>query len=133
AKDQTVPPARALCDRAVGELAELNSRLGRYERLEPLFTELGNREVQGSSTEKLLGAKQGLWLMQNRPEDAFRCGPMALAKIKDLSELSDAANEKIRASRSTAKGMSLLEVCNLAHELALNYKMAKRRPSAPVI
>jgi len=133
AKDQTAPQARALCDRAVGELAELNSRLGRYERLEPLFTELGNREVQGSSTEKLLGAKQGLWLMQNRPQDAFRCGPMALAKIKDLSNPSDAANDKIRASRSTAKGMSLSQVCNLSHDIELDCKMAKRQQSAPVI
>jgi RHS repeat-associated protein len=132
-KDQTDLTARALCDRAVGELAELNSRLGRYERLDPLFTELGNREVQGASTEKLLGAKQGLWLMQNRPQDAFRCGPMALAKIKDLSGSSDAVNDKIRASRSTAKGMSLSQVCSLSHNIELNYKMAKRQLSAPVI
>src|SRR5438876_2570982 len=121
AKDQTAPEARALCDRAVSELAELNSRLGRYERLEPLFAEIGNREVRGSATEKLLGAKQGLWLMQNRPQDAFRCGPMALEKIKDLSNPSDSANDKIRTSRSTAKGMSLSQVCNLSHELKLNY------------
>jgi RHS repeat-associated protein len=133
AKDQTAPEARAICDRAVGELAELNSRLGRYERLEPLFAEIGNRDLRGSATEKVLGAKQGLWLMQNKPEDAFRCGPMALAKIKDLSSPSDAANDKIRASRSTAKGMSLSQVCKLSNELKLNYKMAKRQPSASII
>jgi RHS repeat-associated protein len=133
AKDQTAPEARAICDRAAGELAELNSRLGRYERLEPLFAEIGNRDVRGPATEKLLGAKQGLWLMQNKPEDAFRCGPMALARIKDLSNPSDSANEKIRTSRSTAKGMSLSQVCHLSHDLDLNYKMAKRQPASSVI
>jgi RHS repeat-associated protein len=133
AKDQTAPEARAICDRAAGELAELNSRLGRYERLEPLFAEMGNRDVRGPATEKLLGAKQGLWLMQNKPEDAFRCGPMALARIKDLSNPSDSANEKIRISRSTAKGMSLSQVCDLSQDLELNYKMAKRQPASSVI
>jgi len=46
-----------------------------------LFAEIGARDVRGPATEKIAGAKQGLGLMENRPENAFRCGPMALDRI----------------------------------------------------
>ena len=58
--------ARAMADRALAEHAELNARLGRFDVLEPLFGEIEDRNVRGSATEKLSGARQGLWLMINK-------------------------------------------------------------------
>jgi len=43
AKNETAPSGHALADRAAGELAELNARLGRYEWLEPFFQDAPSR------------------------------------------------------------------------------------------
>ena len=75
------PRGKAVADRAVGELAQLHARLGNRERLEQIFTEIEGRDIGGSAGELLVGAKQGLWEMQNQPERAFRCGPLALDRI----------------------------------------------------
>jgi len=32
--------------------------------------------------QQITGAREGLWLMKNKPEDAFRFGPMALDRIR---------------------------------------------------
>lgn len=125
-KTETRPQGRALVDRAAGELAELNARLGRYEWLEPFFKEIEGRNIQGSATEKISGARQGLWLMQNKPEDAFRCGPMALDRIRANANPSLAFDPKVLSSQSTLRGMSLSDVEELARQLGMNYVMAKR-------
>src|SRR6185369_3545059 len=77
-KDASDPGARALGDRAAGELAYMYGRLGRLPRLAALLDSVQNRVFVGSATEKIAGAKQGLWTMQHWPEAGFRCGPFAL-------------------------------------------------------
>ncbi len=130
---ETEPTAKALGDYVLGELAQMNARLGRMERLEALFTQIGDRDVRGSATEKVAGAKQGLRLMQNRPQDAFRCGPMALDRILAATNQRHGIDEQIFESRSTRQGMSLVEVNRLAQSVGMKYQMAKRSPGAPVI
>jgi hypothetical protein len=56
----TDPAARALVDRAVGELARMHARLGHADRLAALFDDIGQRAVTGPATEALDGAKEGL-------------------------------------------------------------------------
>src|SRR5437867_1064878 len=73
--------AKALVDRAVGELARMHARLGHAERLASLFQEIGERPVIGPATEAIQGAREGLWLMQNEPGVAYLCGPMALKNL----------------------------------------------------
>jgi RHS repeat-associated protein len=133
ARNETSSSGHALADRAAGELAELNARLGRYEWLEPFFQEIEGRSFQGSASEKIAGARQGLWLMQNRPEDAFRCGPMALDRIRARENPALAFDPKVIASRSTLKGMSLTDVNALAKELGMDYTMVKRDPGASMV
>jgi len=130
---ETAPKAKALGDFVLGELAQLNARLGRAERLEALFAEIGDRDVRGPATEKVAGAKQGLGLMQNRPQDAFRCGPMALDRILATTSQRHGTDKQIFESRSTLQGMSLVEVNKLAQNLGMKYQMAKRSPGAQVI
>jgi RHS repeat-associated protein len=132
---ETEPKAKALGDFVLGSLAQMNARLGRYDRLEALFAEIGDRDVRGPATEKLAGARQGLALMSERPQDAFRCGPMALQRIlvAQGKGAQPVLNKQILESRSTRSGISLTEVKKLSDGLGMHYQMAKRSAGAPVI
>jgi RHS repeat-associated protein len=132
-KTETHGDARAIVDKAVGELAELNARLGRYDRLEKLFGELGNREISGPATEKLTGEREGLSIMRNQPGIAFRCGPMALDRVRAAANPADAFDPKLTEAQSTRRGLSLANLMALANELGMNYQMAYRAAGAEVI
>lgn len=133
AKGANDPSGRAVASRAVGELAELSARLGRQDRLQALFAETEGRTVTGSAAEKLSGARGGYWLMQNRPEDAFRCGPMALDRILAYQNPNYHRDSRIIESRSTANGTSLAQMRMLASALGLPMQMARRGPGAEVV
>ena len=132
-KAATDQHGRAVGDRSIAELLRLNARLGRYEALEKLFKEIGGRPFHGNTMELVAGARAGLALMQQHPEDAFRCGPAALDRILAHQSKTVGFNAKLMASRSSLKGMSLTEVWKLAREVGLDYQMAKREPGAVVI
>ncbi|HMJ67077.1 MAG TPA: hypothetical protein VK615_17165, partial [Candidatus Binatia bacterium] len=132
-KSETEQKAKAVADLAISELLELNARLGRFDTLELLFIEIAGRDIRGPATEKVTGAREGLWLMRNRPEVAFRCGPMALDRIRAARNPADAFHQKIHQSCSTTNGTSLAQVLSLANELEMNLQMAKRSAGAPII
>ncbi len=132
-KADTTPHGKALGDRAVGELLELNARLGRMERLGQLLAEIEGRDVRGPATEKVAGAREGLWLMQNQPGLAFRCGPYALDCIRKSIRATDTFHEKIKQSQSTTNGIQLTAVRNLANELGMGYRMAWRSAGTKVM
>ena len=134
AKNASDSKDREVADTTVAELLELNARLGRYDRLESLFSEINGRHIDPALQVKINGARQGLWLMQNRPQDAFRCGPMALAQIGPPKGMGASEfAERIHLSRSTLQGMSLSNVCDLANSMGMNYQMAWRAPGSAVI
>ncbi len=117
---------KAIADRAVGELAYMYARLGRMTDLEALLKSVEGRVVVGAATERISGAREGLWNMQNRPEISFRCGPLALQCIKrSLNPQAPMATE-IFNSASTQKGFSLPQVAELSKKVGLNYQMAFR-------
>jgi len=91
------------------------------------------RDFRGPSSEKLAGARQGLWLMDHRPEEAFRCGPMALMRIGVSQDPSKSLPEALFKSRSTTRGMSFPQVVALSREIGMPMKMAKREAGAVVI
>src|SRR5213594_930210 len=64
--------------------------------------------------------------MQNKPEDAFRCGPFALDRILAFQNSNYKLEEPILQSRSTVHGMSLTEVWKLSETLHMNMQMAVR-------
>ncbi len=131
---ETNPGTSALADYVLGELAQLNARLGRADRLDALFSEIEGRDVRGAATEKVAAARQGVALMRTRPQDAFRCGPMALKEILISSKQATMEKQKtIVESASTDHGMSLLQIKNLAGKLGLDYQMARRSPGATII
>jgi RHS repeat-associated protein len=125
-RDASSGPAKALVDRAVGELVRMHARLGHADRLDALFSEVGNRAVSGPATEALTGAKEGLWTMRNDPGIAYLCGPMAL---KNLLLFQKATSEQLRfldEYRSGPDGVSLAQVADLADQAKLSFTLVFR-------
>jgi hypothetical protein len=116
----------ALANRAVGELAYMYTRLGRVTELVALLKSVEGRVFCGPATERIAGAREGLWNMHNRPEISFRCGPLALHRIMLSSHQDDPQSELIDATASTQKGFSLHQVAELSCRLGLDYQMAFR-------
>jgi hypothetical protein len=132
-QSETTGLGKGLADRAIGELLELNARLGRRERVESFLKEIEGRPLIGIATEKVTAAREGVWMMHNEPGNAFKCGPFALARIQALHSKTQVPSAKILEAKSTEHGTSLKQVYELAKELGLGYQMAKRKPGADVI
>jgi YD repeat-containing protein len=131
-KDASNPKARAVADYAVGELAEFEAYLGRMETLAPLLDQVKGRSMHGAGAQKVSNASQGLAEMHARPEDSFRCGPMALHRIL----LATGRMEKdsvLMGAQSTSRGTSLVQVMEWAKEVGLEYQMAYREPGAKLL
>lgn len=132
-KDVAQPEAHQLVDRAVGELIQLNSRLGRQERLLSLFEEIKNRPMRGSATESVMGAREGLWGMKHEPGESFLCGPLAVGRIFKKLKPDEPTPACLRSAKSTSQGTSLDQIWRIANEAGLNVKMARREPGSKVI
>src|SRR3989442_4577946 len=97
------------------------------------YTTLFRSVFLGPATERISGARQGLANMQNRPEIAFRCGPLALHRIKLSLNPKDSGDAAIYKSASTQKGFSLPQVAELSKQIGLNYQMAFREKGAAFV
>jgi len=137
AAEATNVRGKNITDRAVGELAFMYARLGRMTELEALLKSVEGRGFVGAATERITGAREGLWNMQNNPGISFKCGPYALQQIllSDKGLLASSptnAMMEILNSASTQKGFSLPQVAELSKKVGLNYQMAFRSGSAGV-
>ena len=132
-KGESDPRLKALADRAVGELAELNSRLGRQERLSQLFTEIEARDVRGPASERVNAAREGYSVMQKEPERAFLCGPFGLDRILASVRQGYVRDQKIADAKSTRQGTSLLQMLQLADSVGLKMQVARRSPGAAFV
>lgn len=131
-KDATDPRARALIDRAVGELARLYASLGHVERLQALFDEIGDRAVTGSATEAVQTAREMLVLVEKDPRHLFTCGPLALQSLM-LAE--GAASEEVRFlqwQRVGPDGTSLADVSGFADTAKFQHRLVFRQSGQKV-
>ena len=131
-RNATEPHAKALVDRALGELARMHARLGHADRLAALLDEVGERPVSGPATEALAGAKEGLWVMRNEPGIAYLCGPMALKNLLLAQGVPVERLAFLDAYRSGPQGVSLTEVARLAGEAGLPFRLVHRDAGEPV-
>jgi RHS repeat-associated protein len=132
-KDETSGGIRATADRTFGELTQMHARLGHYERLQSLFEGAKGRDVRGAGTEAMREAREGLWSMQHEPGEAFRCGPLALARIYGYQFPSQQLPKELDEFKSTTLGTSLYEVNAWAKKIKLNYQVAYRNPGADIL
>jgi hypothetical protein len=100
-RESTVPAVRALAARALAERAELLARLGRVDDVRALLAEVEGAEFSGSAHEKFDQVKQSLWMMENRPAESYRCGPLAVG-----GAAADGAWAAGRADRGDAVDVS---------------------------
>ena len=133
AKNVTELKGKAIADRAVGELAYMYARLGRITELRTLLKSVEDRAFSGSATERITGAREGLWTMENRPEVAFLCGSFALRCIKFCLDPTNPSTELIQAFVSTHRGCSLLQIAELSQGLGLYFQMAFREADAAFV
>jgi RHS repeat-associated protein len=138
ARDAADIKGKAIADRAGGELAFMYARLGRMTELEALLKSVESRAFVGAATEKITGAREGLWNMQNRPEISFKCGPYALQRIllsdqRLLTSSPANAMVEIANAASTQKGLSLPQVAELSKKVGLNYQTAFRERSGAFV
>jgi len=124
---------KAQADRALGELARMYSKLGRMRELSELLESSKDRALGGPGALMIEAAKDALKMMQSHPEFCFRCGPMALDKIRSHQNPAKGANLLIYASKSTTNGFSLSQVAELSRQLGMDYQMAFRSNGAPFI
>ncbi len=133
ARAATDPKGKALASRALGELAYMHARLGQMTELDALLHSVEGHVFSGPVTERITGAREALWTMQNRPEIAFRCGPLALHRIKLSADPQNPGTDLIHAAASTPKGCSLLQVARLSDDLGLNLQMVFRTKDAAFV
>jgi RHS repeat-associated protein len=122
--------SRITADRALAQLGELNSRLGRRERLDALLAEVAGRDVGGSAGQILVGVREGRATMERDPGIAFRCGPHALERIHAFLHPGQPRPQVLTDARSTSDGTSLLQMWTLAREAGLALQMGRRSAGA---
>ena len=127
------PKGKAQADRAVGELARMYSRLGRIQELDNLMQEIKDRDLSGPGTQLIAAAKTALALMHSQPGFCFKCGPLALDRIRSYQDPSKAEDPLIVQAQSTTNGYSLAQLARLSWDLGMNYQMAYRSPGAPLV
>lgn len=132
-KSATEELPRSTAHRAASELARMYARLGRMAELRALLRELDGRPFHGASQRNLASAREGLWTMENRPEVAFRCGPLALDSICRATEPAKAGNQLIQDAASTTNGFSAWQVAELSRRMGMDYQVAFREAGAPII
>ncbi len=131
-KNATGAREKAVADRALGELLQIDAWVGRYEHLEPLLAEVGNRQLIGGAAEMLADAKDGLWIMDHKSGSGFLCGPSALRLIA-LATKAKVDLDKLVAAKSTRQGFSLAQLKQLADESGMSYQMARRAPGSAIL
>lgn len=132
-KDAADPHARALVDRAVGELARLDANLGHMQELAALFDEIGRRPVTGSATEAVQAAREELTLLKSDPRHLFNCGPLALRSLMLVGDHADPGSLSfLQFYNAGLNGTTLAEVSDLADKLKLEHKLVRREPGQAV-
>ncbi len=128
----TDPRAKALTDRAVGELARMHARLGHADELEKLFADMGERPISGSASEMITGAREGLWMFRNEPGISYLCGPMALKNLLKSLQASETHIALMDKQRSGKQGFNFAQVSALANQVGLEHKLVYRTPDQPI-
>ena len=127
------PQAKALVDRAFGELLALNLRTGHFERVDVLLKEVGSRPVSGSAAVSVDQATAALSMLRNHPEESSQlCGPEALRSLLASVGATPKQLTILNGYHSPSNGESLSQLAQLANRAALDYDLVFRRRGQPV-
>lgn len=125
--------AKAMADRAVGELIRMHARLGHDADVAALLEQIKDRPLSGPATEAVAGAREGLWAMRNNPGVAYLCGPMAARNVLELLKPEDTkGRELLQSYRSGPNGVSLAQLSQLIKQAKLGWVPAVRPAGADI-
>ncbi|MBS0524379.1 MAG: peptidase C39, partial [Proteobacteria bacterium] len=131
-RSATDPQARALVDRAVGELLRLEAAIGRFDRVAALFAEIGDRPITGSATELVQIAREDLALVDKDPRHLFNCGPLALQSLMLATGVTEEKAGFLQWQDVGPKGTSLAELGALARKSGFDHRLVFRKPGQKV-
>lgn len=117
---------RGIVDVALGQLAELYAKLGRRDALAGLLEETRERTIMGSAKAQVDGAKEGLWMMTNRPQKAFLCGPEALKSLYKVLNPGLSIPEVLLNAQSSSEGTSMDELIRWAEASGMELSAVER-------
>ena len=123
---------KPLVDRAIGELIRMHARIGHADEVAGLLKDVETRPVSGPATEAVDGAKEGLWMMRNKPGVAYLCGPMALKNLMLSDGAAPATVQFLSSVRSGSSGFTLAQVSELAEQAKLPNQLVFRKAGQPV-
>ncbi|MBN9090210.1 MAG: hypothetical protein J0J01_25140, partial [Reyranella sp.] len=131
-KSATDPQAKALVDRAIGELLRLEAALGHFDRVAALFDQIGDRPIGGSATELVQVARENLNLVDKASRDLFNCGPLALRSLARTAGLPEERIRFLRWHPVSRQGTNLADLQELAERAQFDTRPIFRKPSEPV-
>jgi RHS repeat-associated protein len=116
--------SRTVADVAIGEWLTQQTMFGRVQEVEARLSELEGRTVRGTAGNKVESARESLWLLKNRHEDAIFSGPEALKALLGVlpSRNPDAAGT-IAQFHPSPQGTSLTELQHLAARVGVPLQM----------
>lgn len=124
---------KAVADRCVAEILQLNAKVGRMHEIEQILAEVKGRAFQGSMEQKVRATTEALTQMHGHADKSFKCGPYAISSLLALKKGKYEFNKTIDDYPSTKEGTSLQQNKELAEKLGLKLQIAKRAPGAKVI
>jgi RHS repeat-associated protein len=116
---------RARVDYAVGNLLDLHGRLGHDDAVDALIKEIGERQLSGSASENLTGARQTLWGLRHEPRATRRCGIAALQVFMGAFSNPRAAR-RLDRSLADKDGISLKRLARLSAKAGLRLQAGYR-------
>ncbi|MBA3351497.1 MAG: hypothetical protein H0U23_03575, partial [Blastocatellia bacterium] len=131
-KNINTAEATKVANAALAQYARMLARVGRREELSTLLGASKNRVFQGRARTDYVSASEGYAQMVNGPDRAYRCGPFALASVKEhLTGKTDIT--LLHDISSPEGGFNLVQVLEMAEKAGLRMMAARRHPGAPVI
>lgn len=134
-KKEKARGTKAVADSSFALLILMEAKLGMVDRLQKHLTETKKRSFTGSEELVVAEARKSLWTMENHPEAAFRCGPLALSTLFFRGNGSKSTQDfkVLKQAQSTKKGTSLAQVLDWSKQLKFGLQAAKRSPGAEIV
>jgi RHS repeat-associated protein len=131
-KSATEPQAKALVDRAIGQLIQLEAALGHFDRVAALLKDIGRRPISGSATEAVQVASEQLLQVGKDPHHYFNCGPLALQSLMRARGADESTITFLQWMDVGPNGMSLAELDQLASKAKFSHALIFRKPGQKV-
>ncbi|WP_321818384.1 MULTISPECIES: RHS repeat-associated core domain-containing protein [unclassified Paraburkholderia] len=126
------PQARAVVDRAVGELSRLYVALGQLGAAKALLNDIGDRPVTGSATESIQTVRDTLALVGRDKAHLYNCGPTALRYLIQTLTPDDKSSALLPFAPVGPQGLSMADLIRLAGSKGFDAKVVKRQEGQPV-